>query len=77
MTDFEAVLQRFVRILNKGRVNTPPSSSRADLEHFRRVCETALGLARGQFGGVIFMQVKGTVSPQTHRTGKARRNHEY
>ena len=65
-----------VRFWRKGRVNTPPSSSRADLVHFRRVCETALGLVRGQFGGMIFMQVKGTVSPHSHRTGNARRNHE-
>lgn len=63
MTDFEAVLQRFVRILNKGRVNTPPSSSRADLVHFRGVCETALGLAQGRFGGMIFMQEKGLMPP--------------
>ena len=77
MTDFEAAVASLVRFFHKGRVNTPSSSSRADLEHFRRVCKTALGLAQGRFGGMIFMQVKGTVSPQTHRTGKARRNHEY
>lgn len=77
MTDFEAAVASCMRLCSKGRVNTPPSSSHANLGSFRRVCETALGLARGQFSGVIFMQVKGAVSPHSHRTGKARRNHEY
>ena len=77
MTDFEAAVSSRVRLWRKGRVTIPPNNSRADLGECRGVRETALRLARDGSGGMILMQVKGTVSSQTQRTGKARRNAKF
>ncbi len=63
MTDFETAVSSRVQLSHKGRVNVPPNSSRADLGECCGVRETALRLARGVYGGMILMQVKGSALP--------------